>query len=178
MTMDIHQGILNNYSMSLPVYRHISISFFSPEELKEILTDDINLRGPIAFDTSEMPELQQKEFVIFLEQFFISKNESFLFPYPIYIIGQIDPNLTKIPVVSAKKDLPKFFSKKESRMNLKESTLANKNKLIQQEIKNADSNTYLNELRNFGETHRIIYRQDLERNFYRNLLSQLFKGNK
>jgi len=61
-------------------------------------------------------------------------------------------------------------------MNVKESGLADKNKLIQLEIKNSDPNFYQQEIKNFGETHRTIYQQEKERVFYRKLLSQLFKG--
>jgi hypothetical protein len=88
----------------------------------------------------------------------------------------MDSSNTQIPMVLTKKDLPKFFSKKESRMNIKEASLAKKNNLIQQEIKNSDPNFYLNEIQNFGETHRTIFKQEIERNFYRKLLSQIFKG--
>jgi hypothetical protein len=162
--------------MNLPVYRHLKINHFSQEELSEILSEELNLRHPVAIDISEMLVADQKDFIYFMEQYFTKRNESFLFPYPVYLIGQMDSSNTQIPIVLSKKDLPKFFSKKESRMNIKEASLANKNKLIQQEIKNSDPNFYLNEIQSFGETHRIIFKQEIERNFYRKLLSQLFKG--
>lgn len=162
--------------MNLPVYKHLKINHFSQEELREILSEELNLRHPVAIDISEMPQADQKDFIYFLEQYFTRRNESFLFPYPVYLIGQIDSSKTKIPIVLSKKDLPKFFSKKESRMNVKEASLAKKNNLIQQEIKNSDPNFYLNEIQSFGETHRTIFKQEIERNFYRKLLSQIFKG--
>jgi hypothetical protein len=162
--------------MNLPFYKHLKINHFSQEELSEILSEELNLRHPVAIDISEMPQADQKEFIYFLEQYFTKRNESFLFPYPVYLIGQMDSSNTQIPMVLTKKDLPKFFSKKESRMNIKEASLAKKNNLIQQEIKNSDPNFYLNEIQNFGETHRTIFKQEIERNFYRKLLSQIFKG--
>jgi hypothetical protein len=162
--------------MNLPVYQHFKIGHFSQEELTEILSEDLNLSHPVAFDITEMPVADQKDFIYFLEHYFTTRNESFLFPYPVYLIGPINASNTKIPIVLSKKDLPKFYSKKETRMNIKESGLANKNKLIQQEIKNSDPNFYLNEIRSFGETHKTIFKQEIERNFYRKLLSQLFKG--
>jgi hypothetical protein len=162
--------------MNIPVYRHLKIILFSHEEISEILSGEFNLRHPVAIDISEMPPTNQKDFIFFLEQYFKTRNESFLFPYPLYIICQIDPSTTEIPILFSKKDLPRFYTKKESRMNIKEASLANKNKLIQQEIKNADPNLYINELRNFGETHRTIFKQEIERNFYRKLLGQIFRG--
>lgn len=162
--------------MSLPVYKLLKFTVFSPEELEEVISEDFNLRSPVVLDILEMQEEKQKEFIVFVENFFTKRNESFLFPYPIYLLSLVDSSITKLPIFKEKKELPRFFNKKESRMNVKESGLAGKNKLIQLEIKNSDPNFYQQEIKNFGETHRIIYRQEIERVFYRKLLSQLFKG--
>lgn len=162
--------------MSLPVYKYLKFTFFSPEELEEVICEDFNLRSPIVLDILEIQEQDQIEFIRFVENYFTKRNESFLFPYPIYFLSRIDCSLTKIPILKEKKQLPRFFSKKESRMNVKESGLADRNKLIQLEIKNSDPNFYIQEIKNFGETHRAIFRQEKERVFYRKLLSQLFQG--
>lgn len=162
--------------MNLPVYKYHKFTTFSKEELEQVIFEDFNLRSPAVIDILEMTVEDQKEFVTYVENYFTKRNESFLFPYPIYFLSQINSFQTKIPILKEKKYLPRFFNKKESRMNVKESGLADKNKLIQLEIKNSDPNFYQQEIKNFGETHRTIYQQEKERIFYRKLISTLFKG--
>ena len=63
-------------------------------------------------------------------------------------------------------------------MNVKESHLASRNKLLQQEVKNSDTSVNLQELDHYGDSHKKIFELEEERSFYRSILNRLMKGTK
>ena len=175
MTVDFHQGFTNNKAMDLPIYKHINIKTDSLEELGNVLKMNMNHKNAVSINLKALKYDQQQDSIELIENFFVSQNLSYLFPYPIYVISDIERSMSKIPLVSDIKELPKFFNQKESKMNVKEAHLVAKNKLLQQEIQNTDpshSNTMIQE---YGGLHRAIYKLERERKFYGSLLNSLIK---
>lgn len=163
--------------MSLPVYQHINLGSASLDNLTAILVPDINLKHAVAINLKTLSFDDQREVIGLIENHFVSHNLSFKFPYPVYLISDHERSITRIPLVNDIKELPKFYVQKESRMNVKESHLAGKNKLLQQEIKNTDSSANNQDIETYGESHRIIYELEIERKFYRSILNRLVKAN-
>lgn len=161
--------------MSLPVYQHINLTSASLEHLTSILSQDMNLKHPVAINLKTLSFDDQREVIGLIENHFVSQNLSFKFPYPLYLITDHERSITRISIVHEPKELPRFYIQKESRMNVKESHLAGKNKLLQQEIKNADSSSNTQDMENYGESHRRIYELEIERKFYRSILNRLLK---
>lgn len=164
--------------MSLPVYQHFHIRTPSLDEIEALLRTDMNVKHPVVFHLSSLHLEDQREVAGLIENFFDSNNISFKFPYPVYLITDHEKSITNIPVVSAQSQLPKFFSQKESRMNVKETHLAGKNKLLHQEIRNNDPSVSLMEIEAFGKSHREIYELEREGLFYRSILNKLTKVKK
>ncbi|MFP5385251.1 MAG: hypothetical protein ACLGHN_04185 [Bacteriovoracia bacterium] len=164
--------------MSLPVYQHINLKSASLENLTGLLTPEINLKHPVAVNIKGLGIDDQREVIGLIENFFMSHNLSFKFPYPLYLITDHEESISRIPLVNSPQELPKFFNQKESRMNVKESHLAGKNKLLQQEVRNTDTSSNINDLLSYGESHRTIFELEIERKFYRSLLSNLLKAKK
>ncbi len=162
--------------MSLPVYQHIQLKSNSFEDLSANLTPDINLRHPVVFNLKSLDLDQQRETIGLIENFFSSQNLSFKFPYPIFVISDHEPSICRIPLVREVNELPKFFTQRESKMNVKESHLAGKNKLLQQEVKNSDASSNHQDLETYAESHRQIYELEVERKIYRSILNKLFKA--
>lgn len=161
--------------MSLPVYQVIQVKSSSLEELNDLLKKDMNLRNPVALNLLPLDVDAQREFIGLIENYFVSENISFKFPYAIYLISIHEPSISLMPVVTQLSKLPKFFQQKETRMNLKESHLADRNRLLQQEVANADSSLHQNEVKSYAQFHRTIYELQKERDFCADILSKISK---
>ncbi len=164
--------------MSLPVYQVIQVKSSSLEDLSEILKKDMNLRHPVVLNLLELNLDAQREFIGLIENFFVSENISFKFPYSVYLVSVHEASISLMPVVPAMNKLPKFFQQKEGRMNVKESHLAGRNKMLQQEVANADSTLHQSEVRSYALFHRRIFELEKERDFCLNLMNTLTKAKK
>lgn len=164
--------------MSLPVYHHIHLKDASLENLSNILNPSLNLKNPVVIHLETLNLDDQREIIGLLENYFVEQNLSFKFPYPLYLISHHEPSITRIALFNRQEELPKFFSQKESRMNVKEAHLAGRNKLLQQEVRNTDSSANEKDLQHYGESHRIIFELEKERRFYKHLLTRLTEEKK
>ena len=162
--------------MSLPVYQQIMIKSSSPEEVTALLDPEINLRHPVVLNIKSMNMEEQKEIVKLIEVFFSTKNLSFKFPYPVYILSDHDPLVSKIMILKNEKELPPFFRKRDGKVNIKEAHLCEKNNLLQQDVKNNDAASGQSEIETYSDFHRIIFNQESERKFYQQILSGLLKA--
>lgn len=162
--------------MSLPVYQVIQVKTNSLEDLAEILKKDMNLRHPVALNLLALEIDHQREFIGLIENFFMSENISFKFPYPVYLVTVHEPSISMMPIVQEQAKLPHFYQQKEGRMNVKESHLADRNKLLQQEVANADSSLHQSEVRSYALFHRRIYELQVERDFCMDILNKINKA--
>lgn len=161
--------------MSLPVYQVINVKTSALEDLNSILKRDMNLRHPVVINLLALDEDAQREYIGLIENFFVTEDVSFKFPYAVYLVSIHEPSISRMPVFPSLDKLPKFYTQKETRMNVKESHLAGRNKLLQQEVANADSSTHQAEVRSFAILHRRIFELEVERNFCAELLQNLRK---
>lgn len=164
--------------MSLPIYQHINIRTFQLDDLKNFLHREMNLKHPVAINVKHLEFDQQREVVGLIENFFETNNLSYKFPYPIYLVMDHQKTITQMPAVSTLEELPKFFNQKESKMNVKESHLIGRNRLLQQEIKNADTEVIQTNIDKYGSIHRRVYEMEKERLFYRSILNRIVKAAK
>lgn len=164
--------------MSLPVYQHINVKSTSLEDLSHMLHPDMNLKHPVAINLKTLDLDAQREMIGLIENYFASNNISFKFPYPLYLVSDHEVSITKVPLVHDTKELPKFYTQRESKMNVKETHLAGKNKLLQQEVKNCDASANLSDIENYGYSHRQVFELEQERKFYRSILNKLMKAKK
>lgn len=164
--------------MSLPVYQHINLKTGSIEELGNLLHPDMNLKHPVVFNIKTLDLDSQRDSIGMIENFFVSQNLSFKYPYPVYVLSDHEESITRLPLVQELQKLPKFFGQRESKMNVRETHLASKNKLLQQEVKNNDALANTANIENYGDSHRIIFELEQERKFYRGILNGLIKAQK
>ena len=164
--------------MSLPVYQVINVKSASLEDLNEILKKEMNLRHPVAINLLLLDLDAQREFIGLIENYFVSENISFKFPYAVYLVTVHEPSISLMPIVPSIQKIPKFYHQKDSRMNVKESHLAGRNKLLQQEVANADSSLHQSEVRSYALFHRRIFELQAERDFCLGILNGLLKGKK
>ncbi len=164
--------------MSLPVYQQYNIKSASIEEMKTLLSGDMNLKHPVVINLKALGLEEQREAIGYIENFYYSNNLSFKFPYPLYLVSDHEDSITRIPLVKEQSLLPKFYSQRDTKMNVKESHVIGKNKLLQMEIKNSDASAVQQDIENYAHAHKIIQSLEKERNFYRFILNRLMKVSK
>lgn len=162
--------------MTLPVYLNVNFKSSAIEEITGLLHTEMNLRHPVVFNVKALDIDQQREVIGLVENFFVSNNISYSFPYPVYILTDHEASITKVPVFSNPSELPKFFSSRDNKMNVKEAHLSNKNKLLQQDILNSDAFSNQSNIDNYGHTHRQIKEMQLELDFCRFIYNRLTKA--
>ncbi|HXH76505.1 MAG TPA: hypothetical protein VNJ08_16155 [Bacteriovoracaceae bacterium] len=161
--------------MNLPVYQTITIKSAALEDLGSFLHFDLNLKHPVVFSMKHLDEDEQRELIGLIENYFVTNGISYKFPYPVYILTSHESTISGLPLVKNLEQLPKFFTPKEGKINVKESQLLSKNKLLQQEIRNGDSLSNEIEMKVFGKIHKQLFVLEEERLFYRSLLNKLVK---
>jgi hypothetical protein len=176
MIVDFHQGFLNNMSMGIAFYHIHSLSNAYREEIHERLSTEINLENPVALDLRNLPVADQRLALIEIETFFLTQNQSPRFPYPVYILTDLEDMASILVTLKSPDELPKFFSKRSSKLNVKETHLSQKNSLLQRAVKNSDPLHYSEVIKDFSEAHQTIYHQERERLFYEEILGRLKKG--
>lgn len=164
--------------MSLPIYQHYNLRSASLDDLSSLLSPELNMKHPVVMNLKHLDLDQQRELIGLIENFYVSHNISYKFPYPIYLMTDHEPTITKMPTVKVSEELPKFFTQKESKMNVKETHLVGKNRLLQQEIKNSDTLASQNSMNQYGNFHKKIFELECERTFYRSILNKLTKAKK
>jgi hypothetical protein len=164
--------------MSLPIYQHIQVKSLQLDDLKNFLTPDMNMRHPVALNLKQLEFDQQREMVGLIENFFSTNNLSYKFPYPVYLVMDQESSITQMPNAKSVEELPRFFHQKDTKMNVKESHLLGRNKLLQQELRNADAENVDASLQTYGAIHRKVFELDKERLFYRSILNRLIKASK
>lgn len=162
--------------MNLPVYHFINLNASNIDDLESFIKPDLNFRTPCVLNLLELDADLQRETIGLIENTLTTQNSSFLYPYPIYLMTIHEPSITRMPVVGKMEELPKFFNQKESRLNVKESHILSKNRLLQQEIRNSDPYQNREELQKYADYHRQLFAGDQERRFLRELLSRLLNG--
>ena len=159
--------------MSLPIYHHIHLKTEDALEIASRLTPEMNLKSPVVFHLENYDLDKQREIIGVIENYFDVNNVSFRFPYPVYFISGLETSVSKMSVFASADRLPKFFTQKEGRMNVKETHLALKNRLLHQEIRNVDPAALQSDLETYAQTHRLIYETEREASYYKQLLQKL-----
>jgi hypothetical protein len=162
--------------MNLPVYKFIKIKNNFQEEITSILSSDLNLKSPIVFNLNELTSEMCGQIVTLIETYFKVNNISLKFPYPVYVISKYTGLESEISIFQNEKDLPHFFSKKDSKINLKESQILLKTKLLQQELVSADPSSYKEKIKNYSKKHKIIFELETERLAYQGILKKLLEN--
>lgn len=161
--------------MDLPTYKHVNIKSIQMNELIKLLQADINFTNPVALNLKELDLDQQREIIGLIENFFVTSNLSFHYPYPVYLVVDHEKSITQMPTVKTTVELPRFFTQRETKLNIKENYLLAKNKLLQQEIHNTDDQESRKNIQDYSITHKRVFQLEKEKNFYQYLLRRLSK---
>ncbi len=162
----------------MPIYQHVNVNAIQLEDLKNFLNEDMNTRHPVALNLKQLDLEQQREIIGLIENYFSINNISYKFPYPVYLITDHQRTITLMPTVKSIEELPRFFYQKDSKLNVKESHLLQRNALLQQEIKNADAEFVTETTKSYSSIHRKVHELDKELQFYRSILNRLIRAEK
>lgn len=162
--------------MNLPVYQHINLKSSNLEDLKRILEPDLNLKQPVVLNLKNFSLEEQRELIGLIENHFFTQNISYHFPYPIYLLTDHENSISNMAMIKDIAHLPRFYNQKEGKLNVKESHIISRNKLLQVEIKNADAQFCKTALEAYADTHKKIHDLECEGQFYKSILNKLTKA--
>lgn len=164
--------------MNLPIEKKIKLKETDLDHLNQILRENDNLTCPLVFDLLELKDELQKEFIGAIENYYITQNQSFSLPYPIYVLTKFEKTISELNLLQSEKNLPHFYRYRDIKLNIKESQILIKTKLLQQEIKNLNETDSEKNLKQFGRNHKKIYLLEEERTKYLSILNKLKKRTK
>ena len=164
--------------MALLFYATHLLSQDYQKELQELLHPDLNLQNPVVFDLRELSTEDQEKVLRLIDSFYNDNNLTIRFPYPVYAFTTVHEKSQGVVTLGSEKELPRFFTKRSGKLNVKETHLSEKNALIQREIRNTDLGTSVKTLKDFAGAHKKIYLGEKERLFYEGILERLEKGTK
>lgn len=165
--------------MAFPVYPKSSLKISSDSDLGLLINNKINLRFPILIEFISTSFEEETKLIQHLQAHLDKLNINPAFPYPIFAITSFEPGQSiTFTCLRSKTELPRFFLQKDGRLNLKESNLLDKIKLLQQETFNSTSLENMKIIKNYANSHRLINSLDKERSLYMDLLKRLKKSGK
>jgi hypothetical protein len=159
--------------MNLPIYQIITVKNANLIEIAKLLHEDMNLRRPVAFNVKSLSLDEQRDVIGVVGNWFDTHQASWRFPYPVYFVSDLAEGVGYIPIVSEISALPKFYNQKDNKVTVKESQVLDRNRLLQQEIKNADPHQMAEVVREFGINHKKIWYLVQEGVFYSELIKRL-----
>ncbi len=164
--------------MTLPIYKQIDVFPDKVDGFHHLLNKEMNLKSPVVINLKKLNLDQQRECIGIIENFYMTYQLSYHYPYPVYLAMDHERTITEMPSINEIKNLPKFFHQKDVKLNVKESHLAQKNQLIQVEISNTDTQKAKEAIQSYGQIHKQIYNLEKENNFYRMIFDKLTKVKK
>ncbi len=159
--------------MNLPIYQIINVKSADLIEIAELLHEDLNLRRPVAFVLKTLSLDDQREVVGVVGNWYETHQASWRYPYPVYFVSDLAEAVGHIPIVNDTSALPRFFHQKDAKITVKESQMLDRNRLLQQEVKNADPHQMAEVVREFGINHKKIWYLVREGEFYSKILTKL-----
>lgn len=165
--------------MAFPVYPKNSLKISPESDLGLLINNEINLRFPVIIEFISSSFEEETKLIKHLQNRLNDLNVNPGFPYPIFAITTFEPNQSiTFTCLRSKNEIPRFFLQKDGRLNLKESNLLDKIKLLQQENFNSTSLENMKIIKKYAQAHRLINSLDQERKSYLNLLNRLKKSGK
>jgi acyl-CoA synthetase (NDP forming) len=159
--------------MNLPIYQIINVKSAQLEDIAAILHEDLNLRRPVAYVLKTLNLDEQREVIGVIENWFETHQASWRYPYPVFIISDYSDAIGHMPVFTDVTHLPRFYNQKDVKVTVKETQVLERNRLLQQEIKNADSHEMAEVIKEYGINHKKIWYLVKEASFYEQLLKKL-----
>ena len=108
----------------------------------------------------------------FIEEY-LQENDISNYPYPIYIISTIKLYNGPFKLFEKVEELPQFFKQKIKQLNTKENKILQKIYLKQQNLKNMNGVDFTYILKQYADSHKIIYNNMKEADFLDRISSKL-----
>jgi hypothetical protein len=165
------------YFMKIPIFEEIIFESFDEEEILEKINDTKIGKVPTFINLNQQNKSDRIDSAILLQKIFVSKNLNPRFPYPCYLIGEIDHDRF-FPTAKNIKELPDHFFKKVKRPNNRELQLLNKLALKVEKINYLELNHLIEEFKDTGVSQKRLYFETKELYFYEFLHHKLVEREK
>lgn len=160
--------------MPIPSYKQIHIKSSERNIIFEQLDSHCFGQVPYLICIDHMSE---QESILKSLEFYFDQKETNVYPYPVYIISNIENYKGELLIINSLDNSPQFFKQKIKQLNVKENKILQKIKLKQnslQNIKRQDYNPFIN---NYAKIHKELKLLHQEQLFYDKLLEKMEKMN-
>jgi hypothetical protein len=140
--------------MTIPTFKKITINSQQKRMIYAQLDQHEFGAFPYIFNFHELVQ-SQIEAIKNIEDYLVDHSIS-LFPYPIYIIADVNNYHGHLNVVSDPKFIPKFYEQKERPLNSKEEQLYSKVLLKQKNLSNLQEIDFFPVITEYARTHKSI----------------------
>lgn len=156
-----------------PNYKRFNLIETYDEDLKQILNPELNFRSPAIIDLRKLEKEDQLLALGMIEYHFKFNGQSSLFPYPVYILSEVELKNVNLKIFQSEDLLPKFFRKSSYKLNNKENQILEKNYLLQKSIRNSDVKTNNAAIEKFSKDHKEMNLLEREYKFYLEILNRI-----
>jgi hypothetical protein len=140
--------------MAIPTFKKVTINSQQKRMIYAQLDQHEFGSFPYIFSIHHLVKMQS-ETLQNIEDYILDHHIS-IFPYPIYVIGNVQNYNGSLNVVSDIKYIPKFYDQKEKQLNSKEEQLFSKVILKQKNLSNLQDIDFLPILSEYARTHKSI----------------------
>jgi hypothetical protein len=156
--------------MDAPIYEEIIIKKFDLTSLEfAFLQRKLGERPAVLILPEKDKELQKKiitNILIVLKKHQINPR----FPYPIYVVADVDIEAKNIPIIQRDHFAPRFFYCRNPKVTSRESNLLNKVKIIRDKLFKGDLEEKVEYIKSQAPKKREIYLLSEEEAFYQQIL--------
>ncbi len=158
--------------MQLPIYKEIYIEKVDKNIIKRLVLSQPLGKAPLVFKVSHL-ENEESKAISLIEEVLRESMISCLFPYPIFALSTMSGYKGEIKIISDLKNLPRYFDRKETKINVKGQSTLNKVKILQKKIYNSNVSDQIQKTKNFASKHKILFNLAQEGDFLEKLLSKV-----
>lgn len=160
----------------LPIYHTIEIDQDAQDlsTILRLLKENSQNEVPTYIDLTSYPADTAFQLATKIENAMNILTIDFHFPYPTYLVyPEIFPKKLQISIFKTVQDLPDFFHQESRRPKAKELILLNRSKLRATRIKNISLKDRYQQIEEYGQNNKKIYKLNRQIFYLRDLINKL-----
>lgn len=158
--------------MRLPIYQEIFLTDDNAQHWLPSIEAVDNTKTPYLIHLNASANSNLK-IVRLLEEYIYKNSISPFYPYPVYLVGQLENYKGSFKIYLTKNNVPLFFKKFARNLNSKEQTILSKNLMLAQKVANFNHQEYQAQIKRFTTQHKKMYLEVFEGEFLEKLIKKM-----
>ena len=160
-----------SHSYNLPHLKEIMFLSANQQRAEELLSGIDNSRNPYLLNLYSIDELPLI-FLLFIQKTLKSNLKSLFYPYPVYILSQVQYPQIDILQFTSHKEIPRYFSAKETSSKVPAQFIKDKNNLLA-DLDRLNYENISKLLKQYQKENDHLYHLNYQNNYYKELLKKL-----